>query len=435
MRLPILAFLGLLMPSAALAAPRPIPEGPPGAEIRNQFLVMFTSPPAPSGPSIASAGTESSEINPASIESAEQDFLATVLAESQGPSTLSTGSTDGSEKKGFVDKIALGDGGRVWFVEGPGDLPERINKNGQVAIVERNRVISLSNGKKPDGNWGLKKISQSGHYIFPSNGGRDVDVYVIDSGIDIFHPDFEGRARNGASFVDGGAHGDPNSHGTHVAGTIGSRRWGVAPNSNLIAVRVLNAAGTTTTDIVLRGISWSIEQHKAAPNRKSVINMSLGGKGRSEAFAAAVRAAADAGVYVVAAAGNDNEDACNTSPAFVPEAITVGATSHNDKLAGFSNWGTCVDIMAPGNEIQSTVPGGGAGRKSGTSMAAPHVAGVMALILGERNFVNVMEGIDYLKRIATRDAVRDNKRDTVNLLLFNGRHRACQGNPCNGLND
>ncbi|KAJ3072066.1 subtilisin-like serine protease, partial [Quaeritorhiza haematococci] len=322
----------------------------------------------------------------------------------------------------------------------PGDLPERINKNGQVAIVEPNRVVSINGGGRrrrrhhgPDGDWGLKKISQSDHYIFPSNGGRDVDVYVIDTGIDVGHPDFEGRARNGASFVDDGAHGDTNSHGTHVAGTIGGRRWGVAPNSNLIAVRVFGASGSTTTDIVLRGISWSIEQHKATPNRKSVINMSLGAEGQSQAYAAAVRAAVDAGVYVVVAAGNEDVDACQTSPAFVPEAITVGATAHDDKPAGFSNWGTCVDIMAPGVDIESTVPGGGAGKMSGTSMAAPHVAGVMALLLGERNFVNVQEGTDYLKRIATRDVVRDNKRDTINLLLYNGRLRACGGNPCNGL--
>ncbi|KAJ3088939.1 Secreted subtilisin-like serine protease sub4, partial [Quaeritorhiza haematococci] len=276
------------------------------------------------------------------------------------------------------------------------------------------------------------RIAQSDTYLFPSAGGSGVDVYVIDSGIDVNHPEFEGRARHGISFVEGGRFGAENPHGTHVAGTIGSRRFGVAPNAVMIDVRVFGPSGGTSMDTIIRAISWSVEEAKRT-GRKSVINLSLGGPGRSHAEESAVRAAVEAGVYVVVAGGNSNRNACNFSPAFAPSAITVGATAIDDRPAGFTNFGQCIDIMAPGVDVESTMPGGGSDVMSGTSMAAPHVAGVMALLLSERDFGSVAEGTNFLLEVAARDVVRDNKPDTIGHLLYNARPRVCTENPCRGL--
>lgn len=205
------------------------------------------------------------------------------------------------------------------------------------------------------------------------------------SGILLTHQEFEGRALWGANFVNDGRNTDCNGHGTHVAGTVGGRTVGIARGVTLFAVKVLGCSGSGTSAGVISGIQW-VAQNARSRGRKSVANMSLGG-GYSATENRAVAAVVDAGVPFAVAAGNENQNACNTSPASEPKAITVGATYFTgnyaqDIRASFSNWGTCVDIFAPGQNIKSAWIGSNSAYNtiSGTSMASPHVCGVAALI-------------------------------------------------------
>lgn len=236
--------------------------------------------------------------------------------------------------------------------------------------------------------WGLARLSSPGKlpangqnlvYNFDPNAGNGVDVFVVDSGINAPHVEFQGHAVWGANFIGGSPNTDEHGHGSHVAGTIGSRAFGVAKNALLVAVKVLDAQNRGQTSGFIAGIDWAVKNKRAG--RGCVINLSLGGP-RVDAFNAAVRAAWNAGCVVVAAAGNDNVDACNISPASEPTIITVGATNIQDARAGFSNWGQCLDVFAPGENIVSTWnQGNNINNLSGTSMAAPHVSGLAAWIM------------------------------------------------------
>jgi PKD repeat protein len=208
-------------------------------------------------------------------------------------------------------------------------------------------------------------------------------VYIIDTGINFTHTEYNGRAVAGIDEVTvGGTAADCNGHGSHVAGTVGGTTYGVAKKVKLVAVRVLDCAGSGTTSGVIAGIDWVTAQKKAAPAVPSAANMSLGG-GVSATLNAAVANSVTAGVVYAIAAGNNTPDACSYSPASEPSAITVGATDINDGFASFSNRGSCVDINAPGVNITSAWMGTTTATNtiSGTSMATPHVAGTIALYL------------------------------------------------------
>jgi cerevisin len=243
-----------------------------------------------------------------------------------------------------------------------------------------------------DAPWGLSRLtheqtSPAHHdYQYPASAGSGVDVYIIDTGINVDHEDFEGRAKWGKTIPLFDLDIDGNGHGTHCAGTIGSKTYGVAKNATLIAVKVLRTSGFGTNSDVIKGVEWVTKQHrrKARIGRKSVANMSLGG-GRSMTLERVVDKAVAAGVHFSVAAGNDAEDACEYSPAAAKGPITVGASTVEDGMAFFSNHGKCVDIFAPGLDIKSTWIGSpvAVNTISGTSMASPHVAGVLALYLGE----------------------------------------------------
>ncbi len=266
------------------------------------------------------------------------------------------------------------------------DEAAELSEDPNVAYVEEDKVITINalvNQSKAI--WGLDRIDQislplSRSYSYEnSRSGLGVNVYVIDTGILTTHQQFGGRAISGADFVDNDKDAtDCNGHGTHVAGTIGSQSFGVAKNVKLVAVRVLNCLGSGTTAGVIAGIEWVTANHV----KPAVANMSLGG-GSSQAIDDAVTASIAAGVTYAVAAGNDNIPACNSSPARVPTAITVGSSTQKDKRSDFSNYGSCVSLFAPGSDIKSTWFNSKSATNtiSGTSMASPHVAGAAALYL------------------------------------------------------
>lgn len=309
-----------------------------------------------------------------------------------------------------------------------------------------------------DAPWGLARISGSdGGYEYIDQGGKHVNAYVLDTGIDIGHPEFEGRAAWGYNAVTGSPDEDENGHGTHCAGTIAGKTFGVAKGATVIAVKVLNKEGEGMVSNMIGGIEFVIKDHqrrieaflerkaearglkkgpadllrsirellaKSEDSPWAVVNLSLGGA-KSVALNFAIHYANKfMGVHFATAAGNDHENACGFSPASAYNAITVGASDPSDHIATFSNVGDCVDLYAPGVEIESAWPGGGTKTISGTSMASPHVVGVIALYLGLYPFS--MEGLPLrilndAEEAVTEPAVDEEDIPTVKLPLVSLR--------------
>jgi len=278
--------------------------------------------------------------------------------------------------------------------------------------------------------WGLSALDGAANnnddYVSSSNDGTGVFVYVLDTGF--FggwngHEEFAGRVDKGKSFINGESVNDLNDHGTHCAGTIGSKSYGVAKNVKIIPVKVLSNQGSGSSAGVIGGMEWVLEDAKArgAPLNKVLMSMSLGG-GKSEAENNVVNSLVDAGVTIVVAAGNENSDACSSSPASAEKAITVGSTTSSNAKSGFSNWGTCVDILAPGSSILSTISGMKTASFSGTSMACPHVAGVVASMYSR---CDAMSPSDVMAKFASMDgysvqnAISGFSSNTPNIFVQN----------------
>ncbi|KAI1857467.1 hypothetical protein JX265_011202 [Neoarthrinium moseri] len=274
--------------------------------------------------------------------------------------------------------------------------------------------------------WGLGSISHqiSGttNYVYEEDAqGDGYYAYVVDTGIRASHVDFGGRAVFGFSSVANETHDDLHGHGTHVAGTIGSATFGVAKKSTLVAVKVCNADGKTNTELIMAGLAWAYADMKNNTRiGKSVINMSLGG-GRQPVLTEAVQALYKEGVTVVVAAGNEGSDAANYSPANAADAITVGAVDSTYTRAAFSNYGKNVDIFAPGESIMSLgfESDTATSVKSGTSMASPHVAGLVLYLKELHKIEKPDEVLARLESLAVKGIVEDTN-GSANVLAFNG---------------
>ncbi|KAJ8118783.1 hypothetical protein OPT61_g310 [Boeremia exigua] len=271
--------------------------------------------------------------------------------------------------------------------------------------------------------WGISRISHEDlgdpTYIFDESSGEGTCAYVIDTGIFVDHPDFEGRATRLANFSGDESDEDQEGHGTHIAGTIGSRTFGVAKKTQLFAIKVLDSYGSGTTSGILAGVDF-FTRDAATRNcpKGAVANLSLGGS-RNKALNQAVAAAVASGVFVAVAAGNDGEDVRYFSPASEPSVCTVGATAMNDSMPYWSNYGSLVDVLAPGANITSLSNDGGIAMHDGTSMATPHVVGLAAYLLG-------LEGggtrglCERIAELGLKGVVKEVRKGTVNTLINNG---------------
>jgi len=295
-----------------------------------------------------------------------------------------------------------------------------LRSNPDVAYIEQDQEVSI-NDVQDQATWGLDRIDQADlpldtqyHY---NSKGEGVYAFIMDTGIRATHREFGGRVIAGYSNVaDNRGTDDCSGHGTHVAGTVGGVTYGVAKRVTLVPVRILNCAGSGTVAGIIAGIDWVIGQTAMRP---AVANMSLGG-GHSAAMNKAVANAVAARVTVVAAAGNENRDACTASPASEPAAITVGATTNADARSAFSNWGPCVDLFAPGSDITAAWIGNdnAINTISGTSMAAPLVTGVVALVSSTYTFASPLAITNFILANATVNRVKSAGTGSPNLLLY-----------------
>ncbi|OQN96272.1 hypothetical protein B0A48_17834 [Cryoendolithus antarcticus] len=324
---------------------------------------------------------------------------------------------------------------------------EQIRRHPDVDRIEPDhevRILSTSHHPETQEHapWGLARLShrrplnltKDHSYVYASEAGLGVDIYIIDSGINTEHDDFEGRASWG-HVIPGMVEEDTIGHGTHCAGIAASKTYGVAKRAKVIAVKPLDRDHARMSNI-LKAIEYVVDRHNAAKLRRgykgAVANMSMGTPDRTQLLNDAVDAASQAGVHFAVAAGNGNGDACEFSPAGALLAITVAASTIRDERASFSNYGKCIDIFAPGLEIESTWIGSrnATHMLEGTSMASPHIAGLVAYLLSlqpssdSAYAVNGSLGPDKMKAmirsLATVGALAKLPEGTANLLAYNG---------------
>lgn len=337
------------------------------------------------------------------------------LARRQSGSTPTTGVEKQYDINGFEGYAGEFDDTVIAEIKGRDDVDE----------VEADQIWTLNAlVTQSSSTWGLssishKKIGQKG-YIYDDTAGEGTFGYIVDTGINVNHVEFEGRASFGYSAVNGSSNADSVGHGTHVAGTIGSKTYGIAKKASLIAVKVFEGESSSTSTI-LDGYQWAVNDIRAKGRQdKAAINMSLGGA-FSSAFNKAVKAAYAGGVVSVVAAGNENADASDSSPASAPEAITVGAIDKTGARADYSNFGSVLDLFAPGTDILSTWIGSNTATNtiSGTSMATPHVVGLVLYLQALEGLSGPAAVASRLVELATSNIVTD-VQGSPNKLAYNG---------------
>jgi subtilisin family serine protease len=348
-----------------------------------------------------------------------KDSYIVVLRDSAATGRSATGADDLAKRYGGKVRKSFTSAMRGFSTEMSRSSARRLAADPAVKYVEQDRTVTIS-GTQNNPTWGLDRIDQRGlplSQTYSSPAASNVTAYVLDTGVRISHRDFGGRARHGWDFVDNDAVADDcQGHGTHVAGTVGGTTYGVAKDVKLVSVRVLDCNGSGSYSQIIAGVDW-VTRNAVKP---AVANMSLGGSA-SAALDDAVQRSINSGVTYVLAAGNENRDACTSSPARLPAGITVGASDVNDARASFSNYGTCLDVFAPGVKITSDARSGDTSitTMSGTSMAAPHVAGAAALVLGANPKATPQQVRDSLVSSATTGRVTG-LNGSPNRLLFTG---------------
>jgi hypothetical protein len=331
----------------------------------------------------------------------------------------------------IAQEMALKHGGQVlhtysaalhgFAVRMPEARLQKLLQDPRVAYIEEDQYVEAI-ASQSNATWGIDRTDQQNlplnqTYTY-STTASNVHAYIVDTGVLLAHSEFTGRMGNGFDAVtSGGNANDCNGHGTHVAGTVGGTTYGLAKGVTIHPVRVLGCNGSGTNAGVIAGVDWVRTNHV----KPAVANMSLGG-GASQALDDAVTNAINAGVAFAVAAGNDNASACNYSPARTPAAITVGSTTNTDARSSFSNFGTCLDIFAPGSSITSAwhTSNTATNTISGTSMASPHVAGVAALYLSGNPAATPQQVRDALVNNGTPNKVTSAGTGSPNVLLYSG---------------
>ncbi|KAI0639444.1 serine protease [Trametes polyzona] len=346
---------------------------------------------------------------------AKEAHLEWLAAHHGNSSTVTHPEWEGSVLNGFAGTLGA-------------DALNALRANPDVEYIAEDGIFHINAAvTQTNAPWGLQRISQAARlsnqntgaltytYTYDSSAGAGVDIYIVDTGIFTSHSEFGGRARWGKTFG-GYADADGNGHGTHVSGTAAGATYGVAKKANLIAVKVLSDGGVS-------GLNY-VSQQAAASGRPSIASLSLGG-GASTALDNAVTAPpfqlTRNGIHVTVAAGNSNTDAGSTSPARAPAAVTVGASTIADARASFSNYGSVVDIFAPGQNVISSWIGSTTATNniSGTSMATPHIAGLIATLISRDGNASPAAITSKIQQLSTKGALSGIPSGTVNDLARN----------------
>ncbi|KND00635.1 uncharacterized protein SPPG_03762 [Spizellomyces punctatus DAOM BR117] len=386
------SFLCLVLASVASASP--VLQKRAGDVIPGQYIITFK---------------ESNNFAPRNVDALINDILGSVktdLRRAESAELLHKYDFGSGQLQGFAAKLEA-------------DALTKVQAHPEVQAIEPDTVVTLEATQSglDRGLWGIDSLDGrvDGSYTYPDSAGAGVDAYVIDTGVTVNHPDLRGRATWGASFTGESGQTDGNGHGTHVAGTIGGSTYGVAKKVNIIGVRVLGADGSGSNSGVVAGMNWVADRARST-GRKSVANMSLGGS-KSSATDNAARALINANVALAVAAGNSAKDSCTGSPSNVKEAFTVAASDVNNRFASFSEFGPCVDIIAPGVQIKSAWNNGGTNTISGTSMATPHVTGALAVAYSQRSFSSPAEAFQFILSKAKTNAISGVPSGTPNKFL------------------